>query len=629
MFPVRASLPNAAGFSAGQGGRELGSQHGAAMPGAGGAIASLVALQLFAKLVNFALNVLVVRATGAKLFGVSAVPLALLLSTIQFLSREGVRGACQRIDVARAGQPPDAAATRADLARVVNLSWAVLPLALCVAPLCAAAAVWRGYDGVESEEYRTLVVVFGLAAVLELLVEPAYNLVVVCDKLHVRAAVDGLAITAKAAVVYACVTSTEIGVLAFAWGQAAYALAQLAGLYGYAAWRAAAAGGGAAEDFPLGSLSQLLPAPLPPAGAAALVGGGSWTARWFGESSAAEASALCRQSLIKHLLTEADKLLLLASNAGADATGGNVDAVYGVVFNLGSLAGRLVFEPVETQSRLQFGRLAATQRALSDATAALASGTAQGVEQRAALEAATRTAGADHAARWQELIPALRARLRLLGSLGLLFVAFGPAYSWLLLHLLYGEEWSSTSAPQALAAYCVYVLLMAINGLAEAFRDSVATGAQLSSLSPSSLTGFMLISFCLCCCFSLWAVPAHGAVGIIAANCLNLSLRIVYSCHFIVYRVPTPDGVPPELTVRAALMQAVPGVPVLGALGLAFAATQLLLRPEAVGGATFLETLWMHAPHVSVGVSALVGLAGVVVATDDVVGDVVRRRNNE
>ena len=55
-------------------------------------------------------------------------------------------------------------------------------------------------------------------------------------------------------------------------------------------------------------------------------------------------------------------------------------------------------------------------------------------------------------------------RLRLLGCLGLLFVAFGPAYSWLLLHLLYGDEWSATAAPQALAVYCLYVLLMAVNG---------------------------------------------------------------------------------------------------------------------------------------------------------------------
>lgn len=75
-----------------------------------------------------------------------------------------------------------------------------------------------------------------------------------------------------------------------------------------------------------------------------------------------------------------------------------------------------------------------------------------------------RVATEEHCARWCELLPALRVRFRLLGLLGLLFVAFGPSYSWLLLHLLYGEAWSSTEAPDALAAYCVYVLLMAING---------------------------------------------------------------------------------------------------------------------------------------------------------------------
>lgn len=144
-----------------------------------------------------------------------------------------------------------------------------------------------------------------------------------------------------------------------------------------------------------------------------------------------------------------------------------------------------------------------------------------------------RVAIAEHRARWCELLPALRVRLRLLGLFGLLFVALGPSYTWLLLHLLYGEAWSSTEAPDALAAYCAYVLLMAINGsspiasmntctfrvqfvtsmsccyiigLAEAFRDSVASGEQLSSLAPSGLTGFMLFSFGVCCAFSLHAV---------------------------------------------------------------------------------------------------------------------------
>ncbi len=261
---------------------------------------------------------------------VSAVPLALLLSTIQFLSREGVRGACQRIDILRTGQPPNVVATQLELVRVVNLSWAVLPLAAGVAPLCTIAAAWRGYDGVSSDEYLDVVTIFGCAAVLELLAEPAYNLVVVCDKLHIRALVDGLAVTAKAATIWAAVVHFKLGALAFAWGQVAYALAQLVGLYGYAAKRVLAAAGcssTAPEDFPLVALSQLLPTPLPrPESSTAAARSNSLVDTWFGESAAAEASALWRQSLLKHLLTEADKMLLLAAGS---TTASNADAVYG------------------------------------------------------------------------------------------------------------------------------------------------------------------------------------------------------------------------------------------------------------------------------------------------------------
>ena len=91
-----------------------------------------------------------------------------------------------------------------------------------------------------------------------------------------------------------------------------------------------------------------------------------------------------------------------------------------------------------------------------------------------------RTATEQHCARWCELVPALRVRFHLLGLLGLLFVAFGPSYSWLLLHLLYGEAWSSTEAPDVLAAYCVYVLLMAINGAYACRQASKQAGKQAS-----------------------------------------------------------------------------------------------------------------------------------------------------
>jgi len=51
-----------------------------------------------------------------------------------------------------------------------------------------------------------------------------------------------------------------------------------------------------------------------------------------------------------------------------------------------------------------------------------------------------------------------------LPPLGLVIATFGPNFSFLLLHLLYTEVYSQTSAPAVLGWYCIYVLFMALNG---------------------------------------------------------------------------------------------------------------------------------------------------------------------
>lgn len=83
-------------------------------------------------------------------------------------------------------------------------------------------------------------------------------------------------------------------------------------------------------------------------------------------------------------------------------------------------------------------------------------------------------------------------------------------------------------------------------------------------------------------------------------------------------------GVPNELTVAVALRRSCPGVPLLAALAMACCATHAA-RPEAIGGATFAETLQMHAPHVGVGAMALGAVAVTAFLTDDVVRAVLRK----
>lgn len=48
--------------------------------------------------------------------------------------------------------------------------------------------------------------------------------------------------------------------------------------------------------------------------------------------------------------------------------------------------------------------------------------------------------------------------------LGLIFMAFGPSYSYSLIRLLYGEKWSDGEASLALQFYCLYIIVLAMNG---------------------------------------------------------------------------------------------------------------------------------------------------------------------
>lgn len=58
--------------------------------------------------------------------------------------------------------------------------------------------------------------------------------------------------------------------------------------------------------------------------------------------------------------------------------------------------------------------------------------------------------------------------------IGLLAAAFGPSNTYVLLRLVYGQKWSSTEAPAALACYCGYITLLALNGCTEAYVNAVA-----------------------------------------------------------------------------------------------------------------------------------------------------------
>lgn len=106
---------------------------------------------------------------------------------------------------------------------------------------------------------------------------------------------------------------------------------------------------------------------------------------------------------------------------------------------------------------------------------------------------------------------------------GLLAMAFGPSYTYVLLRLLYGPKWSSTEAPAALAYYCGYITLLALNGCTEAYVNAVADARSEHPLHP--------IMSCVTAAELHVCLPSESHLNLLVAcvmllSTFSLSLRV-------------------------------------------------------------------------------------------------------
>ncbi|KAL1520703.1 hypothetical protein AB1Y20_022272 [Prymnesium parvum] len=166
----------------------------------------------------------------------------------------------------------------------------------------------------------------------------------------------------------------------------------------------------------------------------------SGDSRWLSPRGRTLGLQYSAQSIQKYVLTEGERVVLIAVSPLAQ------QGAFALVSNLGSLVARLLLAPMEEVAFASFSRRAA----------------AGSLDRVAFLQ--------------------LYAMLRAAAIFGGVFVSFGPSYSWLLLHILYGDKWSTTEAPSALAMYCWLVCAMGLNGISEAFVNATAKDEQLRRL---------------------------------------------------------------------------------------------------------------------------------------------------
>nr|XP_035958452.1 protein RFT1 homolog isoform X2 [Halichoerus grypus] len=203
-----------------------------------------------------------------------------------------------------------------------------------------------------------------------------------------------------------------------------------------------------------------------------------------------------KQSFLKQILTEGERYVMTFLNVLNFGDQG----VYDIVNNLGSLVARLIFQPIEESFYIFFAKV---------------------------LER-----GKDATLQKQEDIAVaavvLESLLKLALLTGLTITIFGFAYSQLALDIYGGAMLSSGSGPVLLRSYCLYVLLLAVNGVTECFTFAAMSKEEVDRYNFTMLalsSSFLVLSYLL----TRWC----GSVGFILANCFNMGIRITQSLCFI------------------------------------------------------------------------------------------------
>ncbi|KAI1866647.1 uncharacterized protein JN550_007500 [Neoarthrinium moseri] len=518
------------------------SQPGSAVRGA----SLLIILQFASRFVTFGANQLLLRFLTARLLGVST-QLEVYYLSVLFFARESLRVAIQR-------QGPDASTARNGAAGKSHENQSVVNVGHLASVLGLGAAIGLGaaylhyVDAATAETpyMERSLYIYAFAAVIELLSEPAF--VVLQHRLQFgpRAAAESIATFVRCAVTFGAANwawraDRELGVLPFALGQLGYGLGLLF-VYLWYGWGLASS-----EGF------SLLPKRI--AGTSTghetdektIADHPKYTLGYFYAPTLHLASSLTAQSFVKHILTQGDTFLVSVLSSPQS------QGVYALANNYGSLLARLVFQPIEESSRNYFSKLLSAS-STPPAPAKEANESKQDKPERPSQPNGNIVSAKAH----------LQSLFRGYILLSILVTTLGPFGAPLLVQIIAGKAWAASGAGSVLAQYCLYIPLLALNGISEAFVSSVASKAEVHR--QSLWMGAFSVAFGVAG-FVFLRVLDLGAVGLVYANGINMLCRILWSGRFISayfgkhgvdfgWTAVVPNGVAIYVLGTAALWQA-------------------------------------------------------------------------
>ncbi|KAG8813827.1 Oligosaccharide translocation protein rft1 [Serendipita sp. 400] len=351
---------------------------------------SLVLLQLLTRIVTFLLNQALVRLSTPQIFGTATIQFELLLSSIVFISREGVRLALLRSTEEtrkhkitressevfsdsqgggtttdddgtkqirkRNGSKPakrvvtigEGGANSEAKQKILSSNIATIPSLLGISLSIGLPLVysWTASQEVkEQPHFHASVLIYTLSAVLQLAAEPMYILAQQELDFRARVTSEAAGVISRAAITVGVLLfakrsgkvgksahdqADEWGLLAFAFGQLGYGLS----IFVIYLWT---------------YRSRMTEWRWFPQSVMTLEKG-RVRRRSFDPQLLTLTISMTIQSFIKHLLTEGDKLAVSRTSRLADQGG------YAIAANYGSVVARILFQPVEEIARVYFSK---------------------------------------------------------------------------------------------------------------------------------------------------------------------------------------------------------------------------------------------------------------------------------
>ncbi|KAL0114130.1 hypothetical protein PUN28_011441 [Cardiocondyla obscurior] len=448
-----------------------------------------IIFQIFCRCVTFVLNAFVIRHVGQAVLGVINVRLLLLESMILFLSREPFMKACLTNTAEH------------NWAQVVNLLWLTVPICIVMSFVFGYIWLFLLFSTEALPPYYTFAVwSVGLSCIIELsslvvqLAASAFLFV------RLKIILDTIMIVIRTMTFVPLILyHPENALLAFGIAQLVAAVFYTTSHYAYfhrhikklnkcSQKRRMSLKDNSDEyvirEFPFHAIKDFLPGQLENHDS------------YLDRKLSLLTWSFFRQGILKQILTEGERLIMTIMPVLTFTEQG----IYEIVNNMGSLAARFIFRPIEDSGYFYFTQMIKRDKKISDQNPVMV----------------------------QESVNVLTHLCSVVTCIGLVVLVFGQSYSSTLLWLYGGSKLILPLPVLLLRTHCLAVLLLGINGVTECYTNATADSATINK--SNWIMVYQSIAFLGA---SYLFVTWFGPVGFILGNCVNMSLRIIHSSMFI------------------------------------------------------------------------------------------------